>query len=469
MAEGKSEECLLIEAIDREDVPYIKFLLNTCEPSVNEPSESGKTPLAAAVFWGNIDIVRMLLESGANCDSLYFFEGGNVLHYAVEHELEEILDELIEKTVSVNERNEKGLTVLMIAAENGNLAILKKLIKSKCEINALDRKGLTAVMISVRNYLLGDRSDEAIECIQELIDAKADLSICDDDGNNALMNLREQWDKDASEVLILLIRAGCDVNCVNKYGDYPLMTACKTDVRHSVLEELIQNGAVVNGASGDDYTPLAHVAGDSIDTENESSQICEILLNAGADPNKGTPVVKAASEGRDCLVQMLLNYGSDINGVDEMYGTVLLMGGWTENHNIVKIALKYNAKINLGQDKVDGLYNYISWPQKINTNKAIMLMAAAGELFPFEDYDDVELPQIFVEVRDDWRLKSLCRKALRKSVIANGTHENMFDAGRILGLPRILQDYLVFGMSMSDESDTWEKPNESDESNKSDE
>ena len=469
MAEGKSEECLLIEAIDREDVPYIKFLLNTCEPSVNEPSESGKTPLAAAVFRGNIDIVRMLLESGANCDSLYFFEGGNVLHYAVEHELEEILDELIEKTVSVNERNEKGLTALMIAAENGNLAILKKLIKSKCEINALDRKGLTAVMISVRNYLLGDRSDEAIECIQELIDAKADLSICDDDGNNALMNLREQWDKDASEVLILLIRAGCDVNCVNKYGDYPLMTACKTDVRHSVLEELIQNGAVVNGASGDDYTPLAHVAGDSIDTENESSQICEILLNAGADPNKGTPVVKAASEGRDCLVQMLLNYGSDINGVDEMYGTVLLMGGWTENHNIVKIALKYNAKINLGQDKVDGLYNYISWPQKINTNKAIMLMAAAGELFPFEDYDDVELPQIFVEVRDDWRLKSLCRKALRKSVIANGTHENMFDAGRILGLPRILQDYLVFGMSMSDESDTWEKPNESDESNKSDE
>ena len=469
MAEGKSEECLLIEAIDREDVPYIKFLLNTCEPSVNEPSESGKTPLAAAVFRGNIDIVRMLIESGANCDSLYFFEGGNVLHYAVEHELEEILDELIEKTVSVNERNEKGLTALMIAAENGNLAILKKLIKSKCEINALDRKGLTAVMISVRNYLLGDRSDEAIECIQELIDAKADLSICDDDGNNALMNLREQWDKDASEVLILLIRAGCDVNCVNKYGDYPLMTACKTDVRHSVLEELIQNGAVVNGASGDDYTPLAHVAGDSIDTENESSQICEILLNAGADPNKGTPVVKAASEGRDCLVQMLLNYGSDINGVDEMYGTVLLMGGWTENHNIVKIALKYNAKINLGQDKVDGLYNYISWPQKINTNKAIMLMAAAGELFPFEDYDDVELPQIFVEVRDDWRLKSLCRKALRKSVIANGTHENMFDAGRILGLPRILQDYLVFGMSMSDESDTWEKPNESDESNKSDE
>ena len=469
MAEGESEQNLLIEAIDREDVPRIRFLIDNCESSVNEASDSGLTPLASAVVRGNIDIVQMLLESGANCDSLSFFEGGNVLHYAVEHELEEIVDELIEKTVSVNERNEKGLTALMIAAEKGNLTIIRKLIQSKCEINAIDRKGLTAVMISLRNYLMGDRSDEAIECIQELIDAKADLSMCDDDGNNALMNLTELWDKDASEVLILLIRARCDVNCINKNGDYPLMTALETDVRHSVLQELIQNGAVINGASGDDYTPLAHIAGSNIDTDNECSQICEILLNAGADPNKGTPVVKAASEGRDCLVQMLLNYGSDINSVDEIYGTVLLMGGWKENHNIVKIALQYNAKINLGQDKVDGLYNYISWPQNVKTNKSIMLMAAAGELFPFEEYADVELPTIFVEVRDDWCLKSLCRKALRKSVIANGTHENMFDAGRILGLPWILQDYLVFGMSPLDESDTWEETNESDESNKSDE
>ena len=453
MAEGKSEPNLLIEAIDREDVPQISFLIDKCESSVNEASDSGRTPLASAVVRGNIDIVRMLLESGANCDSLSFFEGGNVLHYAVEHELGEIADELIEKTVSVNERNEKGLTVLMIAAANGNLAILKKLIKSKCEINSLDRKGSTALMISVRNYLLGDRSDEAIQCIQELIDAKADLSICDDEGNNALMTFTEGWDPDVDEVLILLIRAGCDVNCVNKDGDYPLMSALESDVGHSVLEELIQNGAVVNGASGDDYTPLAHVAGSTIDTENECSQICEILLNAGADPNKGTPVVKAASGGRDCLVQMLLNYESDINGVDEIYGTVLLMGGWTENHNIVKIALQYNAKINLGQDKVDGLYNYISWPQKIKRNKAIMLMAAAGELFPFDEYADVELPTIFVEICDDLGLKSLCRKAIRKSVVENATHESIFDAGRIVGLPPILQDYLVFGMSMSDESD----------------
>ena len=124
MAKGKSEQNLLMEAIDREDVPHIRFHIDKYESSVNEASDSGQTPLAAAVVWGNIDIVRMLLESGASCDSLYFFEGGNVLHYAVKHELEEIVDELIEKNVSVNEKNEEGLTALMIAAESRNLTMI---------------------------------------------------------------------------------------------------------------------------------------------------------------------------------------------------------------------------------------------------------------------------------------------------------------------------------------------------------
>ena len=467
MAEGKSEESLLMEAIDREDVPYIKFLLNTSEPCVNEPSESGKTPLAAAVFRKNIDIVQILIESGATCDSLYFFEGGNVLHYAVEHEMQEIVDALIRNNVSVNEKNEEGLTALMISAQKGNLRIIRKLIQSNCDINAVDRTGSTAVMMSVTHYLKNEYlTDEAMECIEEFIHAKADLSICDDRGNNAVMKVRECWDENTEDLLFSLIRAGCDVNCVNVNGNYALMDACETDVQWSIVEGLIEHGAVVNGADKSDYTPLAHVAGNWIETEDECTKVSEVLLNAGADPNMGTPVVKAASERREELVQMLLNYGANINSVDEHLGTVLLMGGWKENHKIVKIALKYNAKINLGQDKAKDLPNYIDWPDKAHINKALMLMVAAGELFPFEVYDDEELPEIFLEVRDDLGLKNFCRKALRKSVIANGTHENMFDAGRILGLPPILQDYLVFGMSPLDESDTWEKTNESDESNK---
>ena len=41
MAEGESEQNLLIEAIDREDVPRIRFLIDNCESSVNEASDSG--------------------------------------------------------------------------------------------------------------------------------------------------------------------------------------------------------------------------------------------------------------------------------------------------------------------------------------------------------------------------------------------------------------------------------------------
>ena len=47
-------------------------------------------------------------------------------------------------------------------------------------------------------------------------------------------------------------------------------------------------------------------------------------------------------------IQQLTHFGS-------CRTVVLLRGGWKENYNIVKIALRYNAKINLGQDKVKDL------------------------------------------------------------------------------------------------------------------
>ena len=54
------EETLLNKAIDREDIKDIKSLIPSSGSCVNEPSESGCTPLSAAVLWENIDIVQIL-------------------------------------------------------------------------------------------------------------------------------------------------------------------------------------------------------------------------------------------------------------------------------------------------------------------------------------------------------------------------------------------------------------------------
>ena len=124
MAEAKSAETLLIDAIDRVDMEKIKSLIEHSGSCVNEASDSSHTPLSAAVLQGNIDIVRILLEHGASCDTTYFVEGGNVLHYSVEHGLEDIANELIRSNVNTNEKNRMGLTALMIAAQSGNLRMI---------------------------------------------------------------------------------------------------------------------------------------------------------------------------------------------------------------------------------------------------------------------------------------------------------------------------------------------------------
>ena len=340
-----------------------------------------------------------------------------------------------------------GLAPLMVAAEHGNLTMIRKLIKSNCDINAVDRNGSTAVMLSVRCYLGYDKTDKARACIEYLMDANADMNIVDENGHNALMQYPEHWDEDTKEVVVSIIRHGCDVNHINNGGEYLLLQVIDTNFNRSAIQCLIQHGAMINGVGNSTYTPLVHILENRVREQKEFVEECVIFLNAGVDPDIGSPVVLATYERREDVVEMLLNYGADIDCLHESLGRVLLMGGYEENEQIVKIALKHNAKINISQVP---LYKLPVLPDEANNNDAIMLMGAAGELFLFDKYTDEELPEQIVKSHDDLSLKNLCRKAIRNSVIANATHENMFDARTTMGLPMLLQEYLVFGMSISD-------------------
>ena len=87
------------------------------------------------------------------------------------------------------------------------------------------------------------------------------------------------------------------------------------------------------------YTALDVTAGDWESDEDECLRITEILLSAGADPNIGNPLVVAAYEKRERKVNLLIEHGAYINAVHPFYGTVLFIGGYQENYNIVKVAL----------------------------------------------------------------------------------------------------------------------------------
>ena len=135
-----------------------------------------------------------------------------------------------------------------------------------------------------------------------------------------------------------LIRGGCSVNQQNDKGENHLVQAVES-VHINVIEELIAHGADVNICVDNFYTVLDVTAGDWESDEDECLRITEILLSAGADPNIGNPLVVAAYEKRERIVNLLIEHGAYINAVHPFYGTVLFIGGYQENYNIVKVAL----------------------------------------------------------------------------------------------------------------------------------
>ena len=152
---------------------------------------------------------------------------------------------------------------------------------------------------------------------------------------------------------------------------------------------------------------------------------------------------------KERIVNLLIEHGAYINAVHLFYGTVLFIGGYQESYKIVKVALQYKAQINISHIAEN---EHPNLPPKANSH-AVMMMFVAGEYFPFHLYPDKNIAKAIVQSRDDLSLKNLCHKAIWYYTIMSGNNENLFEAVNRVQLPRLLQNYIVYGMSLLDETD----------------
>ena len=98
----------------------------------------------------------------------------------------------------------------------------------KGDVNQITHEKLNLLnMVLTSNTLL----DEKLKIIQFLIDEKIDVNCLDSDNRNALHNLfqfKANWRVDveyATKVMSMLLKAGINVNQVDKYGAIPLIAA----------------------------------------------------------------------------------------------------------------------------------------------------------------------------------------------------------------------------------------------------
>ncbi|MGE8078541.1 ankyrin repeat domain-containing protein [Peribacillus loiseleuriae] len=193
---------------------------------------------------------------------------------------------------------------LLQATERGETGSIRKLIKEGANINAQDSNRRTAIMIAT--YY------NDVEAAKILIDAGADVNIQDNLKNTPFLYAGAEGYLD---ILKLTIQAGADPAITNRYGGTALIPASEHGYVNVVKELLTHTNTNVNHINNLGWTALLEA----------------IILNDGAEKQQQT-------------VQLLIDYGADVNIPDHNNVTPLQHAREKGFKEIEKILIKAGAK-----------------------------------------------------------------------------------------------------------------------------
>lgn len=121
-----------------------------------------------ASMMGHADIVKELLNSGANIDTVDQW-GYNSLLVAVQNKCCFVAELLIASGANVNHTNKQGETALMKCCCTDKIKTVESLIKAGADINAVNKSGQTAFDYAMQTFNTG--------AMKLLVEAGMDISI----------------------------------------------------------------------------------------------------------------------------------------------------------------------------------------------------------------------------------------------------------------------------------------------------
>ena len=102
------------------------------------------TPLIYAAFYGHVEVVRLLLESGANPEKANA-DQRTALHFAAWNEMLEVCRLLLDWGAKVDPLDKWKDTPLHDAARLGHLSAVKLLVERGADVRLKNNKNLTAM------------------------------------------------------------------------------------------------------------------------------------------------------------------------------------------------------------------------------------------------------------------------------------------------------------------------------------
>jgi hypothetical protein len=155
------------EAAKRGDLAKVRSLVDRDPSLVAAKDKGGETPLHWAAFSGNVDLVRFLLDKGAEIDATSG-RGLTPLAYTAVQGRIQAAGLLIERGADVNVRTPLDMTPLIIAAEQGAVELVKRLVLAGADVGVESRIGTALHRAAIRGQT---------EIIQVLLKAGAKTEV----------------------------------------------------------------------------------------------------------------------------------------------------------------------------------------------------------------------------------------------------------------------------------------------------
>ncbi|XP_036267571.1 ankyrin repeat and SOCS box protein 2 isoform X1 [Pipistrellus kuhlii] len=297
------EETALYLATCRGHLDCLQSLLQAgAEPDIS--NKSRETPLYKACERKNVEAVRILVQYNADTNHRCN-RGWTALHESVSRNDLEAMEILVSSGAKVESKNAYGITPLFVAAQSGQLEALRFLAKHGADINTQASDSASALYEACKN--------EHQLVVEFLLSQGADANKANKDG---MLPLHVASKKGNYRIVQLLLPVTSRTR-VRRSGISPLHLAAERNHDH-VLEALLGARFDVNAPLAPERARLYEDRRSSalyFAVANNNAHAAELLLRAGADPNRDliSPLLVAIRHGALRLMQLLLDHGANID------------------------------------------------------------------------------------------------------------------------------------------------------------
>lgn len=209
--------------------------------NINTLNNAGRTPLSHAAYESRPDIVRFLIDHGADVSAINGQRQWTPLHYCSQFLTERTLETikiLVENGADINSRTDNNATALHIAAQKGDVHVIGYLIDHGALVDARTDGG--------RNPLFQATATGHVEAVRLLAEAGADVNVMETDALKFRPLHIAVMKKDLKMVQTLLsLQAEPNVQC-GLENLTPLGLSAMLDAGDDIFMLLLEHGAQVD-------------------------------------------------------------------------------------------------------------------------------------------------------------------------------------------------------------------------------